>query len=306
MKKSKKTPVTAPAKKPRTAKDAYDEMIHREREKAKKPTKEFWDDLHDLALTARRLVRKRSFKLGNLKPSLLLLPGMEMAVSNALAMLKLSAGKSKADQRKEAMEESLAQSVEEVLRLEKKVKESLRRNKAMEMRFASTPLNPKLYAKVRWTDEKDQVLASLPITAKPIKLKAKWCDESVNPAFTSMATKPDKLDPSPYKRVGYWRSADGKDFLECPVVQECIDRRWFGRERNQVILYLKLKHKFAADYMGSSTCRICGDINNGSADKTDGTWVWPEGLPHYIIIHFVKPPQEFIDHCLKQWKERKK
>jgi hypothetical protein len=34
----------------------------------------------------------------------------------------------------------------------------------------------------------------------------------------------------------------------------------------------------------------------GSYDFTDGVWVWPEGLSHYVEIHCVRLPAEFIDH----------
>ena len=34
----------------------------------------------------------------------------------------------------------------------------------------------------------------------------------------------------------------------------------------------------------------------GSREYTDGTFVWPEGLPHYVEHHQVRLPQEAIDH----------
>jgi hypothetical protein len=36
----------------------------------------------------------------------------------------------------------------------------------------------------------------------------------------------------------------------------------------------------------------------GSCDFTDGVWVWPEGLSHYLRIHSVRLPEEFIRHAL--------
>ena len=32
----------------------------------------------------------------------------------------------------------------------------------------------------------------------------------------------------------------------------------------------------------------------GSTDQTDGEWVWPKGLAHYIEHHSVALPEEFI------------
>ena len=38
----------------------------------------------------------------------------------------------------------------------------------------------------------------------------------------------------------------------------------------------------------------------GSWDLTDGTWVWPEGLAHYIEAHGVILPEEFVDRALSR------
>ena len=42
-------------------------------------------------------------------------------------------------------------------------------------------------------------------------------------------------------------------------------------------------------YQGWSTCRICGQ-ENGDAELTDGEFLWPEGLAHYVEAHEVRLP----------------
>jgi predicted component of type VI protein secretion system len=39
----------------------------------------------------------------------------------------------------------------------------------------------------------------------------------------------------------------------------------------------------------------CGKRLLGSADLTDGDWLWPEGLAHYIDSHSVCLPDEFVE-----------
>lgn len=54
-------------------------------------------------------------------------------------------------------------------------------------------------------------------------------------------------------------------------------------------------------YRGYSWCRFsCGavDATMGSSEWTDGIWVWPEGLSHYVRAHSVILPEEFIAHAL--------
>lgn len=48
-------------------------------------------------------------------------------------------------------------------------------------------------------------------------------------------------------------------------------------------------------YMGYSPCRLCG-MNNGALELSDGVYVWPEGLRHYVVDHDVRLPQEFVSH----------
>ena len=37
----------------------------------------------------------------------------------------------------------------------------------------------------------------------------------------------------------------------------------------------------------------------GSRDLTDGVWVWPEGLAHYVRDHGVVLPTSFIEHAAR-------
>lgn len=51
--------------------------------------------------------------------------------------------------------------------------------------------------------------------------------------------------------------------------------------------------------MGYSYCRLEGgppDEEMGSAELSDGTWLWPEGLAVYVERFHVQLPDEFIAH----------
>ena len=52
-------------------------------------------------------------------------------------------------------------------------------------------------------------------------------------------------------------------------------------------------------YRGVSWCRFgCGESRMGSCDLTDGVWLWPEGLSHYLRYHSVCLPEVFVSHAL--------
>ncbi|MEU8103997.1 hypothetical protein AB0C18_09750 [Nonomuraea muscovyensis] len=71
---------------------------------------------------------------------------------------------------------------------------------------------------------------------------------------------------------------------------------WDEQGRLLVVNYLEngMGHM---DWMGISMCRFCGQ-HNGASDFTDGVYVWPEGLSHYLKEHGVRLPSEFVAHVM--------
>jgi hypothetical protein len=84
-----------------------------------------------------------------------------------------------------------------------------------------------------------------------------------------------------------------------PSVFDHVDHEWDPKERDLVVEYVSDQSFRGIAYFGDSTCRICG-ARNGSADFSDGKYVWPEGLPHYLKVHGVKPPTAFVKHVLRR------
>ena len=98
------------------------------------------------------------------------------------------------------------------------------------------------------------------------------------------------------KALGYWR--DDTE-LNLPDPRDLVKHGWLGVERINLIRYLKSGTIFRSSW-GHSWCRFaCGIADNdmGSHDLTDGDWVWPEGLSHYVEFHDVMLPEQFIAHC---------
>jgi hypothetical protein len=70
-------------------------------------------------------------------------------------------------------------------------------------------------------------------------------------------------------------------------VSDFVDNSWHESERMNVASYLE-RGLVTCAFAGLSPCRFCG-TGNGSAELTDGVYLWPEGLPHYIREHGVRP-----------------
>ena len=118
------------------------------------------------------------------------------------------------------------------------------------------------------------------------------------------------------KDVGYWRESvpkgcywpgkpPDKPEYHLPDPTTVVDPEWEKENRDKIIAYLKSGEESAA-YMGFPRCRFkCGkpDFEMGTMDLTDGKYVWPEGLYHYVEAHNVKLPDDFIAHMkAKNWK----
>ena len=104
-------------------------------------------------------------------------------------------------------------------------------------------------------------------------------------------TSNDLIPASRLQYVGYWfRTLDPRHL---------VDPQWARDERSALIRYLTDGHTLA-ECLGSSYCRFkCGiaDSQTGCRDLTDGTWVWPEGLAHYVKAHNIMLPDELLAHA---------
>ena len=63
--------------------------------------------------------------------------------------------------------------------------------------------------------------------------------------------------------------------------------------------YLRQAYHLPYAYCGPSWCRLgCSghpsDI--GAQDLTNGIYLFPEGLAHYVRVHAVRPPYDFLEH----------
>ena len=125
--------------------------------------------------------------------------------------------------------------------------------------------------------------------------------------------------------IGYWRSSREPHW---PAPFDFVDDDWDREERELVATYLDAAPATPWTYLGYSWCRIClpepqrdarrledreeieivvnGTVlkgykslpgeQNGSGERSDGTYLWPEGLSHYVREHSVRLPQSVVQH----------
>lgn len=124
----------------------------------------------------------------------------------------------------------------------------------------------------------------------------------------SYATTYDSSKYRGKKLIGYWAGShdpDSDEYAhkghELPWPADFIDPSWDHEEQQRVVGYLA-NGTCLVGWKGYSWCRIGREKCrvSGAYDMTDGTYVWPEGFAHYVEVHKVKPPQEFIDHLTSE------
>lgn len=104
--------------------------------------------------------------------------------------------------------------------------------------------------------------------------------------------------------IGYWRPLTigerwEHDSAVLPDPRELIDHSWNPEDKRRIVEYLR-HGRTVVTYMGYSYCRFsCGVPYNamGTSEMTDGVWSWPEGLAHYVEVHSVRLPSDFMSHA---------
>jgi len=97
-------------------------------------------------------------------------------------------------------------------------------------------------------------------------------------------------DPPNLKLIGYWARSERPSVYPHP--KALVRPEWRAEDRGRIVAYLRAG-AVLQEYCGFSCCRFC-EMTNGSRELTDGEWVWPEGLPHYVEAHQVCLPDEVV------------
>lgn len=141
-----------------------------------------------------------------------------------------------------------------------------------------------------------------------------------------VATHPDMpgdANEKGYRFIGYWATSEdpatcayAQKGLALPWPADFIDHDWDEQEREAVAMYLDEGTEVFAwrgfpccrlgcqtletytDAQGAEALRMCLDL--GTTCKGDGVYVWPAGFSHYLRVHHVRPPAEFVEHVIQR------
>ncbi len=100
--------------------------------------------------------------------------------------------------------------------------------------------------------------------------------------------------PPVLRLVGYWASEEDSRW---PEIHAFVANDWDPEERSVVLHHLLSQGVKFVQFAEASWCRMGCGAYMGAGELTDGVYVWPEGLAHYLTEHTVRLPEEFVAHC---------
>lgn len=85
--------------------------------------------------------------------------------------------------------------------------------------------------------------------------------------------------------------------MQWPDPAQFVDHDMALADKQAVVDYLKAGLFMPYTNAGLSWCRFrCEEKFLGSGEQTDGIYLWPEKLWHYVEAHNVRLPEDFINH----------
>ncbi len=96
------------------------------------------------------------------------------------------------------------------------------------------------------------------------------------------------------KWFGFWRDGHGKDD-HLPLLKLWIEPNWQPSDRADLVRYIEQSPVVVAASNVQSPCPICGRLLSSSSFQSDGVWLWPQDLIHYLAEHWIRIPDEFAD-----------
>ena len=100
-----------------------------------------------------------------------------------------------------------------------------------------------------------------------------------------------------HKWFGYWKYKTKKESLLYSI-EAWTDEEWSLNDIGKIVKYLNnAPITLTVTPLGDLICIYCGkNLGESSRIHSDGIWVWPSSLPHFVRCHNVCLPDEFVDH----------
>lgn len=106
------------------------------------------------------------------------------------------------------------------------------------------------------------------------------------------------LSPSnwPHRWFGFWKE-DGPEYRACPSLSQWPSEALAQNEMARILTFLRGGAVVCVTQVGVRNCVLCGRRLSGSREcLSDGLWLWPGELAHYLEEHGVAVPLPLRKH----------
>jgi hypothetical protein len=104
----------------------------------------------------------------------------------------------------------------------------------------------------------------------------------------------------PHKWFGIFSSSE-ESIEGIPIIDIFINETWHPEDKLLIINYLKTSPNVVASSTMSTLCMLCRErLGDPGSFFSDGYWLWPERLVHYIKKHNLRIPDEMVKHIQKE------
>lgn len=105
---------------------------------------------------------------------------------------------------------------------------------------------------------------------------------------------PDDVRAWPHNWYGIWADGD-EPASELPTLESTIDPSWNPPDKERLVSYLTQSPIVVA---GGAiiACRLCPRNVPMTTFQSDGVWLWPMDLSHYVLYHSVTLPDRLVQH----------
>jgi hypothetical protein len=102
----------------------------------------------------------------------------------------------------------------------------------------------------------------------------------------------------PHNWYGFWRW-EGHDYEELPFLTSAVDPLWEPEDKDRLVSYLE-QSPIVVTSSPSSRCLLCPSEVPTLCYQSDGAWLWPKSLAHYVREHSIVLPERFVQH-IRDW-----
>lgn len=101
-----------------------------------------------------------------------------------------------------------------------------------------------------------------------------------------------RVSVKPLIEIGLWNSEEVDHYIH-PGELMVPD---YYEDKEKLVAYLDSGEVFQSRLDETDCLLGCGESELGTTDLTDGVWLWPQALSHYVDKHDVALPEKFLSH----------